>query len=91
MKNLIVPFLILVTSCELTPAPVGIPSVNDSEFCLPAAQKLDTLPNKCGHRQAIKGKFAEFCKSTQTNGIYLNPKCISAASNCDQVKACEVQ
>jgi len=82
----------LLTGCGLVrPQPKPAP---DTDYCDAAGYQIEKLGcrdrrgdpmwvNKHGER------FGETCRKIQkASGIFLNPKCISEAKNCNEVMAC---
>lgn len=89
-------FLLVLTSCpSTTPTPVGpTPTPRDTDVCGEAGKNIEEL--KCLDRRGDPmwvnrngEKFEETCRKLQEEGgIFLDPKCIAAATTCEQVVAC---
>lgn len=97
MKRLLtIPLLfILSLSCNGCPPdpsvpPHPTPTVQDTDKCGAAEVNLKKL--KCipvDKPYTKKGKsFTQFCEETQAAGIFLNPKCLSEITACDQMDHC---
>lgn len=68
--------------------PQPTPIVTGTNYCDKAQENLLRLNCVEGH-STKKGKpFAQFCRETQENGIFINPKCLSEITDCGQVDSC---
>ena len=71
-----------------TMPPHATPAVQDTEFCAAADAHLVSL-SCVSNPYTKRGKtFTQFCQETQAAGIYLNPKCLSTVTSCDQINQC---
>lgn len=89
MKQLMLIILLSFTVFNCNPTETQTPArppriVTDSDLCKAAEIHLTEL--KCEiAKPTKKGKsFEQFCKETQDAGIFINPKCLSAATNCGE-------
>lgn len=90
---LILSLLLLAPDCSgpVTQKPVQpkpTPIVTDTEQCDLA--QINLLRLRCPEGNPTKkGKtFSDFCKETQNNGIFLNPKCLATLTDCSQIDSC---
>lgn len=67
---------------------IPTPVVTDTQYCDLAQSHLIAL--KCDEGNPTKkGKsFSTVCRETQDNGIFINPKCLSEVTTCDQIDSC---
>lgn len=78
--------------------PKPTPVVTGTDQCGAAEQNLHNLCNMdpvknnyCCQVVAPtkKGKsYTQFCQEKQNQGIFLNPKCVSGVTSCDQIDPC---
>ena len=70
--------------------PRPTPVVTDTDQCEMAEANLKArqcIPTDRPYTK--KGKsFTQFCKDKQEQGIFLNPKCLSQVTKCDQIDVC---
>lgn len=84
--------LLLGFDCNPAPPtpvrPQPTPVVTDSDWCEKAQENLLRL--QCAEGEPTKkGKsFAEFCRETQENGIFLNPRCLAGIDRCQMIASC---
>ena len=80
-------FLLLSIGCKSF-APQPEPIMTDINLCSTAEMHLNELG--CPEGKPLKDgtSFTKFCTDTQYAGIYLNPKCLSKITACDQVDYC---
>lgn len=82
------------TTVQSHPTPV----VTDTAMCVTADQHLASLCSADSSKNAYcclvdaltkKGKnYTQFCIEKQNEGVFLNPRCISQVTSCDQIDAC---
>lgn len=78
--------------------PKPTPVVTDTDQCGAAEQHLHDLcvvdavkNNYCCQIVAPtkKGKgYTQFCQEKQSQGVFLNPKCVANVTSCDQIDSC---
>lgn len=89
----------LIDGCPSQPVqPHPTPEVADTALCPNADEHLtqlcqaDPVKNKyCCQVVAPtkKGKnFTQFCIEKQNEGLFLNPRCLSTVTSCDQIDVC---
>lgn len=100
MKNLIFcSFLFILIGCPQNPVtPKPTPIVVDTEMCDTADKHLaqlclaDSEKNKycCMIGSPTKkGKtYTQFCIEKQNQGVWLNPRCVSQITSCEQIDNC---
>ena len=94
MKKTIIFTLIstLIIGCQLTDnyitPPKPTPQVQDTKYCVLAEKRLLELGCEEGLPLKDGTGFAKFCEDTQSNGIFLNPKCLSEIKSCEEVNVC---
>lgn len=94
--------LTLASACRPTkvqPEPQP-PVITDTEHCAPACVHLMELGCEEGFPIAVPDpdfdggtrsvSCAEWCKSTQDNGVWLNPTCVEKITSCGQIESCAV-
>lgn len=99
-KNIAYLLLLFLISCKdpVYQPPRPTPIVTDTEMCKPAQLHLEEL---CAQeskvnayccrvvKPTLKGKtYTQFCEEKQSQGVFLNPRCVSNVSTCDQIDAC---
>lgn len=94
MKYAPLALALLLTACPKTYEPKPAPIPKDTDQCLAAEQQLEKL--QCRDRAGdpmwvnkIDERFGETCRKAQQEGrIFLNPKCVAEAPDCDKAKSC---
>lgn len=83
-------FLISFASCiEPKTQPRPTPIVVDTDKCYLAEVKLKELHCISDGAFTKKGKsFSQVCEETQEAGVFMNPRCLSTITSCDQVDVC---
>lgn len=86
------------TNGEAPTPPRPTPIVTDTSLCSSAEQHLQQMcdADKSANNYCClvvaptkKGKsYAQFCQDKQNEGVFLNPKCVSTVTSCDQIDAC---
>lgn len=99
-KTIIIAFLTILTplSCpEQGTPPTPTPVVTDTDSCKSAEQNLTNLCKANAANSYCcatvsptkKGKlFTQVCQEKQAEGVFLNPKCLSTITSCDQIDSC---
>lgn len=104
MKNFllfcVVFFAILINvGCPRNPvSPHPTPVVTDTNMCVEVETHLTQMCNANPTKNAYccqvsaptkKGKsYTQFCIEKQNQGVFLNPKCVSQVTSCDQIDQC---
>src|SRR5258708_4219446 len=102
MKSYLFVFFLIISSCagiSSTQFPPQPPQpASDTEYCAPAETKLKSLCQKdqinnkyCCDTVAPTKKnksFTTVCQETQNQNIFLNPKCLSTITSCNQIDIC---
>lgn len=94
MRRLFTVLVVLVTlGCGGKRIPEPRPAtITDSASCDPACEHLRDL--RCEEGNDIhmpddtKVTCAQWCKETQSNGVWLNPKCVEKITQCSQIETC---
>jgi hypothetical protein len=78
--------------------PHPTPVVIDTDQCGAAETNLHSLCNADPVKNSYccqvvaptkKGKsYTQFCQDKQLQGVFLNPKCVSSVTSCEQIDAC---
>lgn len=80
--------LLLLLACGPPPGPVPpTPVVVDTDLCDAAGQNLLTACPKLAKTPAGK-PFADFCREAHSDGLFVNPACVSKAKSCDEANVC---
>ncbi len=97
MRKMWLLMALLLVGCPTPPDPT--PPVVDTDLCGEAGKNLEEL--QCRDREGNpmwvnlgdeRELFVDTCKIAQeAGGIFLNPKCISEASSCEEAKKCPMQ
>ena len=95
MKYILIALIsLIVQNCSNTgvtsnaPLKQPTPVVTDTEYCDLAQTHLLQLKCEEGNPTKKGKSFSIVCRETQTNGIFINPKCLSQITSCDQVNTC---
>jgi hypothetical protein len=95
LKKIIFSLAFILTACHpivIKPASVAhsTPVVVDTDLCGAAQanlQKLGCISTTDPY--TTKGKsFEEFCRETQNNQIFINPRCLSSVQSCQEMNGC---
>lgn len=69
--------------------------ITDSDHCKLACEHLRDL--KCKEGDPVKAtgdagyvSCEDFCRETQSNGVWLNPKCVEQINTCSELETCAV-
>ena len=94
MKHLIL-LLLVLTGCPKTVDPIPEPQpIKDTDMCDAAGARLEKLgcADRTGQPMWINKKevpFGETCREAQdSGGIFLDPRCITAAPSCEEANKC---
>lgn len=68
--------------------PRPTPIVTDSDYCDKAEANLVRLNCPEGNPTKKGKSFSDLCFELQQKGVFLNPKCLSTVTSCDQVDYC---
>lgn len=85
---------LLLVGCPRTYEPKPAPVPEDTNWCGEAEKNLKALQckDRAGDPMWVNKKgerFTQTCKIAQREGvIFLNPRCVAGATDCDQAKQC---
>lgn len=87
--------VLLVACSSTTPIEIRISpkdsleEIKDTELCPLAEKHLKLLYCIPLNKSFQNGEtFTQFCEESQLRKIFLNPRCLSLISSCDEVKTC---
>ncbi len=70
------------------PEPAPTPVVTDTEFCDAAEANLIKLGCPEGKPTKRGERFGDVCRELHSEGIFVNPRCLSTLTSCAGVDVC---